>query len=71
MKKFLQKLLKPLLTRLASNASAPVKKEVHQSLSKLLRNLKERPGKRGINLNVDFTIDKFIIFSDHHKGNKD
>src|SRR5688572_4398836 len=71
MKKFLQKLLKPLLTRLASNASAPVKKEVHQSLSKLLRNLKERPGKRGIVLNVDFTTDKFIIFSDHHKGNRD
>jgi len=71
MKKFLQKLLKPLLTRLASNASAPVKKEVHQSLSRLLRNLKESPGKKGIILNVDFTIDKFIIFSDHHKGNKD
>jgi predicted phosphodiesterase len=71
MKKLLQKLFRPLLARLASNASAPVKKEVHQSLSSLLRNLKERPGKKGIVLNVDFAIDRFIIFSDHHKGNKD
>lgn len=71
MKKFLQRLLRPLLTRLASNASAPDKKEVFRSLSKLLRNLKERPGKRGVALEVDFSTDKFIIFSDHHKGNKD
>ncbi|MEO8569517.1 MAG: metallophosphoesterase [Ginsengibacter sp.] len=71
MKKFLKKILSPLLTRLASNASAPDKKEVFKSLSKLLRNLKERPGKRGLALEVDFSADKFIIFSDHHKGNRD
>ncbi|MEP6927342.1 MAG: metallophosphoesterase [Ginsengibacter sp.] len=71
MKKFLKDKLGPLLTRLASNASAPDKKEVFKSLSKLLRNLNERPGKRGLSLDVDFNIDKFIIFSDHHKGNKD
>jgi predicted phosphodiesterase len=71
MKKFLQKLLKPLLTRLASKASAPVKKDVYQSLSSLLQNLEERPGKRGIILNVNFAFEKFIIFSDHHKGNRD
>ncbi len=59
-----------MLTRLASNASAPDKKEVFKSLSKLLRNLKGRPGKRGISLEADFNTDKFIIFSDHHKGNK-
>lgn len=61
----------PLLTRLASNASAPDKKEVFKSLSRLLRNIKERPGKRGLALEADFSTDKFIIFSDHHKGNKD
>ncbi len=70
MRKFLKKILGPLLTRMASNASAPDKDEVFKSLSKLLRNLKERPGKRGISLEVDFNIEKFIIFSDHHKGNK-
>ncbi|MEP7253711.1 MAG: metallophosphoesterase [Ginsengibacter sp.] len=71
MKKFLKKILGPLLTRLASNASAPDKNEVFKSLSKLLRNVKEHPGKRGINLKVDFNVDKFIVLSDHHKGNRD
>ncbi len=71
MKNFLKKILSPLLTRLASNASAPDKKEVFKSLSKLLRNLKERPGKRGIAIELDFSVDKIIIFSDHHKGNRD
>ena len=28
-------------------------------------------GKKGISLDIDFSTDKFIIFSDHHKGNKD
>ncbi|MBA2249784.1 MAG: metallophosphoesterase [Chitinophagaceae bacterium] len=71
MRKFLKKILGPLLTRLASNASAPDKKDVFNSLSKLLRNLRERPGKRGLKIEVDFLKDKFIVFSDHHKGNKD
>ena len=71
LKKFLKKIFGPLLTRLASNASAPDKTEVHKSLSKLLRNIKERPGKKGIILNADFSTDKFIILSDHHKGNRD
>jgi len=71
MKKFLKKLLGPLLTRLASNASAPDRKQVFSSLSRLLRNLKDKPGKRGLTLDVDFSNDKFIVFSDHHKGNRD
>ncbi|MEO8412576.1 MAG: metallophosphoesterase [Ginsengibacter sp.] len=71
MKTFLKKILGPLLTKLASNASAPDQKEVFKSLSKLLRSLNKSPGKRGVNLQVDFKKDKFIIFSDHHKGNKD
>jgi predicted phosphodiesterase len=71
LKKFLKKIFGPLLTRLASNASAPDKKEVHKSLSSLLRNLKERPGKKGIVLNTDLATEKFIVFSDHHKGNRD
>ena len=71
MKKILKKILDPLLTRLASNASAPDKTEVFKSLSRLLRNIKAAKTRRGIILNVDFSADKFIIFSDHHKGNKD
>ena len=71
MKKFLKKILGPLLTRLASRASAPDKKDVFKSLSKLLDDLNKKKNNRGLILDVDFTKDKFIIFSDHHKGNKD
>ncbi len=71
MRKFLKKLLGALLTRLAYNASSPDKAEVNKSLSKLLRSIKESAGKRGIVINTDFTKESFIIFSDHHKGNKD
>ncbi len=67
----MQKILRSTLTRLASKASAPDKKEVFKSLSALLRKLNTKPGKRGLCLHVDFNADKFIIFSDHHKGNKD
>ncbi len=71
MKKLLKKILGPLLTRLASNASAPDKKEVHKSMSGLLRNLKTAKEKRGVVIDINSSADKFIIFSDHHKGNKD
>ncbi|MDQ6903895.1 MAG: metallophosphoesterase [Bacteroidota bacterium] len=71
MKKLLKKILGPLLTRLASNASAPDKKEVFKSLSRLLQSLNRSPGQRGITLNIDYTKEKFIVFSDHHKGNRD
>ncbi|MEO6405807.1 MAG: metallophosphoesterase [Ferruginibacter sp.] len=71
MRKFLKKLLGPLLERLASSASSPVKKNVFASLTKLLHHIKTKPGKRGLLLEVDFSKEKFIIFSDHHKGNKD
>jgi len=71
LKKFLKKILGPLLTRLAAGASAPDKKDVFKSLSKLLSDLNKKKNNRGLILDVDFTKDKFIIFSDHHKGNKD
>jgi predicted phosphodiesterase len=71
LKKILQILLGPLFTGLASAASAPNKKKVFNSLTKLLRNLNRNPGRRGLVINTDFNLDKFIIFSDHHKGNKD
>ncbi len=71
MKRFLQKILGPFLTRLATKASSPQRKDVFSSLSRLLRYINNNHTKKGIVLDVDFTKDKFIIFSDHHKGNKD
>jgi hypothetical protein len=56
---------------MASNASAPDKESVFKSLSKLLSDLNTKKNSRGIILDVDFTKDKFIILSDHHKGNKE
>ncbi|MDB5199711.1 MAG: hypothetical protein JWO92_1674 [Chitinophagaceae bacterium] len=71
MKRFLKKILGPFLTRLASKASSPERKNVFSSLSRLLHYIEKNSGKKGIVLEVDFENDKFIIFSDHHKGNKD
>jgi predicted phosphodiesterase len=71
LRKFLKKILGPLLTKLASGASAPDKKDVFASLSKLLKDLNKKKNNRGLILDVDFSKNKFIIFSDHHKGNKD
>lgn len=72
MKKILQKIFKPFFTWLADKlTSSPNKLDVHKSLSSLLRSIKEKPGKRGITLDFDFSKDRVIIFSDHHKGNRD
>lgn len=71
MRKFLKKILGPLLTRLAANASYPKHRDVFSSLSRLIRNIENNKGKKGVIINVDLAKDKFIIFSDHHKGNKD
>ena len=71
MRKFLKQLLSPILTRIASNASDPDRKLVFISLTKLLHDLKRKKTSRGIIMKVDFHETPFIIFSDHHKGNKD
>ena len=71
MRRFLKKILGPFLTRLASKASFPKRKDVFSSLSRLIRNIENNKGKKGLIINIDLTKDKFIIFSDHHKGNKD
>jgi predicted phosphodiesterase len=71
LRKFLKKILGPLLTRLASKASSPKRKDVFSSLSRLLRNIENNKGKKGLIIDIDIAKDKIIIFSDHHKGNKD
>src|ERR1035438_5606490 len=56
---------------MAANASAPEKKDVFASLSKLYKELHQDKKSRGFIREVDFNNQRFIIFSDHHKGNKD
>ena len=71
MKQFLKKILGPLLTRLASSASFPKRKDVFSSLSRLIRNIENNKGNKGLVIDIDLERDPFVIFSDHHKGNKD
>jgi predicted phosphodiesterase len=71
MRRLLRLLLGPLLTRLADNASAPDRRRVFKSLSKLLRKIKRNRSNCGLYKEVDFSKMPFIIFSDQHKGNKD
>ena len=71
MKQFLKKILGPLLTRLAARASYPKRKDVFSSLSRLIRNIENKKSNKGLIIDIDLQRDSFIIFSDHHKGNKD
>jgi predicted phosphodiesterase len=71
LRKFLKKYLGPHLTRLASKASNPKREDVFNSLDKLLLSIETNKEDKGLIVEMDVTKDKFIIFSDHHKGNKD
>ena len=70
MRRLLQYLFKRPLTWMANTLSAkPVRETVFKSLSKLYNSTKKN-NKRVCVLNID-AADKFIIFSDQHKGNRD
>lgn len=62
-------LRKPILFLASKFSSRPVKELVHQSLSTLYKSILSTPGKNGIVINFS-DKDKFIIFSDQHKGTK-
>ena len=56
---------------MANTLSAkPEKEAVFKSLSKLYNSVKKN-NKRVCSIFIDLTKDKFIIFSDQHKGNRD
>ncbi|RZL48660.1 MAG: metallophosphoesterase [Pedobacter sp.] len=68
MRKLLQKLLSGFVVRMANKyASRPNKERVHEALSKLYNEIVANPGKRGLLLSFTEN-DKYIIFSDQHKG---
>jgi predicted phosphodiesterase len=71
MRKLLQYLFKKPLTWVANKLSAkPEKETVFKSLSKLYYSSKKN-NKRVCTIDINSNADKFIIFSDQHKGNKD
>lgn len=72
MRKLLQKIFRPFFIWLADKfVSAPLKKDVFHSLGKLYHTITTEKSSRGIVLDIDLVNDKFIIFSDQHKGNRD
>ncbi|MXV16227.1 metallophosphoesterase [Pedobacter sp. HMF7056] len=70
MRRFLQKLLRNRVRRLADRySSRPVKRRVHASLTRLFHRIVKDPGKKGPILHFGLN-DRFIILSDQHKGAK-
>jgi predicted phosphodiesterase len=71
MQRFLQILLtKPVLWLAKRFDSRPDIKRVHTALTKLYNHILTNPGKKGPVLPIQFSTDRFIIFSDQHKGAK-
>ena len=71
MRKFLQWLLgKPIAVLAQKVSSAPDKKDVFASLSQLLERISNGRAKKGVPKLFDSRKDKFIIFSDQHKGTR-
>lgn len=70
-KKFLQKILRGPVTRLANKvSSAPVKKDVFESLDYVLNDIRSGNTKDAV-IPYELHTGKFIIFSDQHKGARD
>ena len=71
MRKFLQKLLTPSITKLAHKYDGkPDQQRVFSQLTELHQNIVTYPGKKGLVMPFDYSH-KFIILSDQHKGAKD
>ena len=71
MKKILQKLLrKPVLRLVDKFSSRPDKERVFNALEELYRKIEEGKEKKGLVIPFDVNIQKFIVFSDQHKGAK-
>lgn len=71
MRQFLQKILTPIIAKLAHKYDGkPDKQRVFEKLTELHQNILDNPGKKGLIMPFN-AANKFIIFSDQHKGAKD
>ena len=71
MRRFLQYVFRRPIAWLAEKlSSAPHEHEVFASLRRLLRNIEKKKTRKGIVLPFDYLTDRFIIFSDQHKGTR-
>lgn len=72
MRKILQIiLLKPVVWFANKFSSRPIPKNIFKALSKLKKQIRKQPSKKGPLISFDIDHDKFIVFSDQHKGAKD
>ena len=72
MRRLLQQLLtKPVIDLANKWSSRPDKRRVDRALTALYQNINKEPGKLGTVIEFDATRDRFIIFSDQHKGARD
>jgi predicted phosphodiesterase len=72
MRKFLQHLFtEPVIVLANKWSSRPDKRRVDTALNDLYQNIISDPGKKGSVIRFDKQRDKFIIFSDLHKGARD
>jgi len=72
MRKFLQSIFTKPVIKLANRISSePDKKRVDKALSELYNGINANETKKGPMLPFDAATDKFIIFSDQHKGARD
>ncbi len=72
MRRILQLLFRRPIAILANYlSSSPNEKDVFYSLSKLLSDIRKGKKKKGFIQSFDYKKDRFIIFSDQHKGNRD
>lgn len=70
MRQLLQRVLRKPVSKLADRyASRPDKSLVHHSLTQLYNSILNKPGEKGPLIRFSET-DRFIIFSDQHKGTK-
>lgn len=71
MRRLLQIILtKPVIWLANKFSSKPNLERVHAALTKLYQHSLEQPGKKGLVIDMNPATDRFIIFSDQHKGAK-
>ena len=71
MKKLLKKLFRERVIRLADKySSRPDKQRVFDALTELHKKIQEGDEKKGLIIPLNTATQKFIVFSDEHKGAK-
>lgn len=71
LRRFLKKILSRPVSTLANRfSSKPNRARVHEALTKLHKNIRSKPGRKGRIIDLDTSPHKIIVFSDLHKGNK-